>query len=176
MVGLTNWFGVEYNKGVVGNCGKLCVKLQFLWIIIMFIGEYLHSIDNKKRLSVPAKFRGELGNHAILTKGIDNCLVLYPIGQWEKVAEKLQNLPSQVDARGFARNFLSGAVEVELDRLGRILIPDYLKNYARLEKSVAILGLSNRIEIWNADAWQEYRDRIEAAVGDMAERLKELGI
>lgn len=143
----------------------------------MFIGEYLHSIDSKKRLSVPAKFRTELGQKAVLTKGIDTCLVLYPISEWERVAEKLQTLPlSQVDARGFARIILSGAVEVELDRLGRILIPDYLKNYARLQKNVAILGVSNRIEIWDAHLWQEYKTKTEANVEDIAERLKGLGI
>lgn len=143
----------------------------------MFIGEYIYSIDTKKRLSIPAKFRQELGSRAILTKGIDVCLVLYPLPEWESFTAKLEKLPSgQLDARGFARILLTGAADVELDKLGRILLPDYLKNYARLEKNVAILGLSNRIEIWDEPTWQEYRKRTEAAVGDMAERLKELGI
>lgn len=142
----------------------------------MFIGEYLYSIDSKKRLSIPAKFRQELGKRTVLTKGIDTCLVLYPIAEWKRVAKKLENLPSQIDARGFARNILSGAVDITLDKLGRVLIPDYLKTYASLQKNVAILGLSNRIEIWDEKLWQEYKQKTESVIGDMAEKLKELGI
>ncbi len=93
----------------------------------MFIGEYTYSIDEKKRLAIPAKFRRALGKKAVVTRGIDNCLVIYPMTEWKKLAEKLQGLPStRVDARGFARIMLSGAVDVELDKMGRILIPDYL--------------------------------------------------
>lgn len=143
----------------------------------MLIGEYIYSIDDKKRLSIPARFRGELGKKAVITIGIDNCLVVYPLAEWKALAIKLQNLPaSQMDARRFARIMLSGAMDVALDKLGRILIPDYLKEYARLKKNVAILGLSNRIEIWDDAFWHEYKKKSEASVGDMAERLKELGI
>jgi len=143
----------------------------------MFIGGYSYSIDNKKRLSIPAKFRRDLGGRAVLTLGIDVCLILYPVAEWEKVAVKLANLPSaQGDARGFSRLMFTGAAEVELDKLGRILIPDDLKKYAQLQKNVAVLGISNYIEIWDADKWQEYRKKTESAVGDIAERLKELGI
>jgi len=143
----------------------------------MFIGEYIYSIDEKKRLAIPAKFRQALGKKAVLTRGIDSCLVIYPLLEWEKIAKKLENLPtSQIDARGFARIMLSGATDVKIDKLGRILIPDYLKNYALLKKSVAILGISNRIEVWDRTRWEEYKKKGEQSVGDMAEKLKELGI
>jgi len=143
----------------------------------MLIGEYQHIIDTKKRLAIPAKFRKDLGERAIITRGLENCLVLYTLIEWEKQAKKLEALPSgQADARNYARIMLSGACDAELDKLGRILIPDYLKNYAGLKKNVAILGLSNRMEIWDAEKWEEHRKRTETAAGDIAERLKELGI
>jgi len=143
----------------------------------MFIGEYIYSIDNKKRLAIPSKFRPSLGKKAVITRGLDNSLVIYSLEEWQKVAKKLENLPnSQADSRGFTRIMLSGATEVQLDKLGRILIPDYLKDYAFFKKGVAIIGLSNRIEIWAEERWQEYKQRMEKEVGDMAERLKELGI
>lgn len=152
-------------------------KPRFSFPYIMFIGEYIHTIDQKRRLAVPSKFRKALGKKAVLTRGLDNCLVLYPVSEWGKVASKLESLPnSQVDARGFARIMLSGATDVELDALGRILVPDYLKEYAFLDKNAAILGISNRIEIWDEKRWQEYKNKTEMSVGDMAERLKELGI
>jgi MraZ protein len=143
----------------------------------MFIGEYTYSIDEKKRLAIPAKFRKALGKKAVITRGIDNCLVIYPLTEWKKLAKKLEELPSsRLDARGFARIMLSGAVDVELDKLGRILIPDYLKNYAFLRKNVTILGLSNRIEIWDEKKWQEYKGKTEKEVGDIASGLQQLGI
>jgi len=143
----------------------------------MFIGEHIYSIDEKKRLAIPAKFRQALGKKAVLTRGIDNCLVIYPLNEWQKLAKKLESLPSgKSDARAFARIVLAGAVDVTLDKLGRILIPDYLKNYALLKKNVAIIGLSNRIEIWETKKWEEYKKKTEMAVGDIAEQLKELGV
>jgi len=143
----------------------------------MFIGEYKHTIDTKKRLAVPSKFRKDLEGKAVITRGLDSCLVLYPVGEWDKMAKKLENLPtSQIEARNFARIMLSGASECELDKLGRILVPDFLKNYASLKKNVAILGLSNRIEIWDEEKWQKHKKKTETAVGDIAEKLKELGV
>ena len=143
----------------------------------MLIGEYQHTIDIKKRLAIPAKFRKDLGEKAVITKGLENCLVIYTLDEWGKLAQKLSNLPtSQADARNFARMMLSGASDVELDKLGRILIPDYLKNYAVLKKNVTLLGLSTKIEIWDAEKWEEHRKKTESSVGDIAERLKELGI
>ncbi|MBA7636818.1 Transcriptional regulator MraZ [subsurface metagenome] len=143
----------------------------------MLIGEYKHTIDTKKRLAIPAKLRKDLGERAVITKGLENCLVIYTLEEWQKLALKLENLPtSQVDARNFARIMLSGASDVELDKLGRVLIPDYLKNYASLKKNVTLLGLSNKIEIWDTEKWQEYSKRTESSVEDIAERLKEFGI
>lgn len=143
----------------------------------MFIGEYSHTIDQKKRLAIPSKFRKALEGKAIITRGLDNCLVIYPLKEWNKMAKKLESLPtSRVDARSFVRIMLSGAVDVGFDKLGRILIPDYLKSYAFLKKNIAILGLSNRIEVWDEKRWDGYKKKTEMAAGDIAERLKELGV
>ena len=143
----------------------------------MFIGEYSYTIDAKKRLTVPPKFRKILGEKAVITRGLDNCLFLYTQKDWEEQAEKLSKLPlSQADARGFARIMLAGAMEADIDSLGRILIPDYLKNYAKLGKKIVVAGLYNRVEIWDGERWDEYKQKTESAAGDIAERLKELGI
>ena len=143
----------------------------------MFIGEYIHNQDAKKRLAVPAKFRSELGKRAVLARGPDKCLALYPLKEWEKVANKIAELPTgDRQFRSFARFFLSGASEVELDGLGRILIPDFLKEHAGLHKKVVIAGVNDRIEIWDDQKWKEYKNKTESAGGEIAERLKELGI
>lgn len=152
-------------------------KLSHLWITKMFIGEYIYSIDDKKRLAIPKSFRPSLGKKAVITRGLDYSLVLYPLGEWEKVARKLESLPnSQTDARGFTRIMLSGAVEVQLDKLGRILIPDYLKEYAFLKKNLTIIGLSNKIEVWAKERWDEYKQKMEKEVVNVAERLGEKGV
>lgn len=143
----------------------------------MFIGEYRYTIDPKKRLAIPAKFRKELGKEAIITRGLDNCLVIYSSKEWQTMSDKLGKLPaSQLEARGFARIMLAGAMAVKLDKLGRILIPEYLKTYAKLKKNVVICGLYNRLEIWDEKAWEMYKKRVEKEVGDFAAKLKELGI
>lgn len=143
----------------------------------MFIGEYTYSIDEKKRLAIPPKFRKVLDKKAVITRGLDQCLFLYPLKEWQILAEKLSNLPlSQADARGFARIMLAGAMDVSLDNIGRILIPDYLKEYAGLRKKVVVAGLYNRIEVWDEKKWKEYKRKTEAGMGDIAERLKELGV
>lgn len=143
----------------------------------MFIGEYKHIIDTKKRLAIPAKFRKELGKKAILTRGLDNCLFLFPEKEWQILADKLNKLPlGQKDARGFVRLMLSGAMDVDFDNLGRILIPDYLKNYASFKKRVIIMGLGTRLEIWDEEKWLAYKKNTEKEVGNMAERLGELGV
>ena len=143
----------------------------------MFIGEYSYSIDDKKRLAIPAKMRLFLGKKAVITRGLDNCLSLYPVKDWGKLVEKISKLPlSGADARGFARLMLTGAMEVNLDSLGRILIPDFLKEYASLKKKVVIAGVNDRLEIWDENKWQEYKNKTESSGQDIAERLKELGI
>jgi len=146
-------------------------------IYIMFIGEYSYNLDDKKRLAMPVKFRASLGKTAVITKGLDNCLFVYTVKDWEEQAKKLAKLPfSQADARGFARMMLAGAMEVSLDKLGRIVVPDYLKEYAGLNKKAVIAGLYNRIEVWNESKWKLYKIKTEKSAGDIAERLKELGI
>ena len=143
----------------------------------MFIGEFNYKIDAKKRLAVPAKFRDDLGGKVVVTRGLDGCLFLYTLEEWEKLAEKISSLPlSQSDARSFARVMLAGAMELELDSSGRILLPDYLKEYADLEKEVIIAGVYNRMEIWDKETWEDYKDEAESEVGDVAEGLKELGV
>lgn len=142
----------------------------------MFIGEYKHTIDVKKRLAIPSKFRRVLSQGAVVTRGIDNCLVLYPLKEWKNMAGKLGQLPaSQIEARSFARVMLAGAIAVNFDSLGRILIPDYLKKYASLKKNAVIIGLYNRLEIWSEEKWEFYKQRAEKKVGDLAAKLGELG-
>ncbi len=143
----------------------------------MFIGEFNYKIDAKKRLAVPAKFRDDLDGKVVVTRGLDGCLFLYTIDEWEKLAEKISNLPlSQSNARSFARVMLAGAMELEIDSSGRILLPDYLKDYADLEKEVTIAGVYNRMEIWSKEKWEDYKNEAESEVGDVAEGLKELGV
>jgi MraZ protein len=143
----------------------------------MFIGEYSHSIDDKNRLAIPAKFRAELKTGAVVTRGLDNCLFLYPKKAWNELAEKLAKLPiSQSGSRAFSRLMLAGAMDVDLDKQGRINLPDYLKTYANIGKKVVVTGLYNRLEIWNQEAWEKYKSGTEKNSGDIAEALGELGV
>ncbi len=143
----------------------------------MFIGEYTYSIDDKKRLSLPNNFRKLLGKKAFVTRGLDNCLFLYPEKDFNGLAEKLGE-PSfaKSDARGFARLMLGGAMEVNIDSLGRILIPDYLKEYGGLKKKVVVAGVYDRVEIWDEKKWKEYKKKMEGGIEDMAERWGDLGV
>ena len=143
----------------------------------MLIGEYKHILDPKKRLSIPIRLRKEIGGKAVLTRGLDNCLFLFPMKDWEQLAEKLGKLPfGQQDTRGFVRLLLSGASEVELDQLGRILVPDFLRDYAFLKKPVIVAGLFNRLEIWDEERWVTYKDNLEKNGDRIAEKLGELGV
>jgi len=143
----------------------------------MFIGEYTYSLDEKKRLGLPVRFRGLLGKKAIITRGIDQCLFIFSTKEWQSLAEKISKLPlSQSDARGFSRLMLGGAMEVSIDNMGRILIPDYLKKYASLNKKTILVGVLNRIEVWDEDVWEKYKGVTEKEGENIAERLKELGI
>jgi MraZ protein len=143
----------------------------------MLIGEYTHTLDPKKRLSMPSKFRKELGKKIVVTRGLDNCLFVYPLKEWQKISEKLSGLPmGQADTRGFGRFMLSGAVEVDVDGAGRILIPDFLKDFAGLKNKVIVAGMHTRIEVWNEADWSEYKGRIEKKADQMAEKLGEIGI
>ncbi len=143
----------------------------------MFIGEYKHTIDPKGRMAVPNKFRGNLQEGVVVTRGLDNCLFLYSKTEWEKIAEKLSNLPiSQKGARAFARLMLAGAMDVEIDKQGRINLPLYLRKYAGLTNKSVIAGLYNRLEVWNPKVWEEYKSGTEKESSDIAEKLGELGI
>ncbi|HCI04516.1 TPA: cell division/cell wall cluster transcriptional repressor MraZ [Patescibacteria group bacterium] len=142
----------------------------------MLIGEYRHNIDAKKRVAIPAKFRKEIGREAVITKGQEKCLFVYPMSEWKKVAEKLSELPTgSSDSRNFVRIFLSGAVDVEIDALGRVLLPDYLKDFAGLKEKVVIAGVYKRLEIWNEENWDAYKEAIEKQTDMLAEKLGELG-
>ena len=142
----------------------------------MFIGEYEHTLDEKKRVSLPKAFRQGLGKKVIMTRGLDNCLFIYSPVAWEKVAERLQSLSfTQADTRGFNRFILSGAAEVEVDAAGRILIPEHQKGFAGLQKNVVFTGVSDRVEVWDSEVWNSYKATIEAQAERMAEKLGEIG-
>ncbi|MFC1638136.1 division/cell wall cluster transcriptional repressor MraZ [Patescibacteria group bacterium] len=144
---------------------------------MMFIGEYQHSIDSKRRMAMPSKFRGELGEKVVITRGLDKCLFVYPMKVWEELAEKLGNLPmGEANTRSFVRLMLSGAIDAEIDKQGRVLIPDYLKDYAELDKSVVVAGLFNRLEVWSENSWDEYKRKAEENNDEIAEQLGKLGI
>jgi MraZ protein len=143
----------------------------------MLIGEYKHTLDPKKRLSLPSKWRKELGKKLVITRGLDNCLFVYPLKEWQRISEKISQLPlGQADTRGFNRFFLSGAVEAEVDSVGRILVPDFLKEFAKLDSKVVLAGIHDRVEIWDENKWSEYTRRIEAEADALAEKLGEIGV
>lgn len=142
----------------------------------MFIGEFHHSIDDKGRLAIPVKFRSSL-KKAVVTRGLDNCLFLYPIEEWKRLAEKLAALPiSQASSRAFVRLMLAGAMDVAVDGQGRVVVPEYLRTYAGLGKTVVVTGLYNRVEVWNEEAWNAYARRAEKNSGSIAEELFSLGV
>ena len=142
----------------------------------MFIGEYTHSIDAKKRLSLPSKVRGELGGRVVVTRGLDRCLFVYPMKTWEALAEKLGSMPiGEGGTRSFVRLMLAGAAEAEVDGQGRVLVPEYLKAYAGLEKEVIVAGLWNRLEVWDSAKWNEYKQNAEGNSERIAEELGKLG-
>ncbi|HLC99772.1 MAG TPA: division/cell wall cluster transcriptional repressor MraZ [Patescibacteria group bacterium] len=144
----------------------------------MFIGEYQHSIDEKGRLAVPVKFRDVLAEGAVVTRGLgDNCLFLYTNAEWEKVADRIANLSTaKANSRAASRLMLGGAMDVKLDKQGRIILPEYLKKYAELKKKVVIAGLYDRLEIWDAEVWEQYKKNAEKESKDIAEALGELKV
>lgn len=143
----------------------------------MFLGEYKHTVDNKNRLAVPAKFRLELKGGAVITRGLDSCLFVFTKKDWQELVKKIAALPlSQARARSFSRMMLMGAMPVALDKLGRLLLPDYLKTFAKIKKNVIIGGVLNRIEIWDEGQWASYKRNSESNVESVAESMGELGI
>lgn len=138
----------------------------------MFMGEYQHNIDDKGRIIVPAKFREGLGNSFILTRGLDQCIFAYPRSEWSHLEQKLKSLPfTKKDARAFTRFFFSGACEVELDKQGRILLPQNLREYAGLKKECVVIGVSTRVEIWSKEIWEEYYLNSEQSFNEIAESI-----
>ncbi|MCG7420310.1 transcriptional regulator MraZ [Macrococcus epidermidis] len=138
----------------------------------MFMGEYQHQLDTKGRMIVPAKFRDELTEHFVITRGLDKCLFGYPLDEWKRIEEKLKTLPiTKRDARKFMRLFFSGAVEVELDKQGRINIPKNLMEYAGLSKECTVIGVSTRIEIWDRNSWDNFYEDTEEHYEEIAEEL-----
>ncbi|CAJ1314274.1 division/cell wall cluster transcriptional repressor MraZ [Paenibacillus sp. PK4536] len=138
----------------------------------MFMGEFQHSIDEKGRIIIPAKFRELLGTSFVVTRGLDHCLFVYPMEEWSLLEQKLKSLPlMKADARAFSRFFFSGATEVEWDKQGRINLPGNLRQYAKLEKECVIIGVSNRVEIWSKETWSEYYDHSEQSFNEIAEKL-----
>ena len=123
----------------------------------MFLGEYKHALDDKGRVSIPVKFRAAIKSGAVVTRGLDNALVLYTPGEWKVLAEKLSSLPiSQQNSRAFARLMLAGAMDVKVDKQGRIAIPEYLRKYAGIKKNLVFAGLYNRLELWDEATWNTY--------------------
>ncbi|NLC03471.1 MAG: division/cell wall cluster transcriptional repressor MraZ [Tissierellia bacterium] len=143
----------------------------------MFIGEHQHSLDEKGRIIIPSKFRADLGVEFVMTKGLDNCLFVYPKDEWHILEEKLKTLPlTNKDARAFVRFFFSGASESTLDKQGRVLIPANLRDHSKLDKEAVIIGVSTRIEIWSKDQWENYIDEDNLSYETIAEAMAELGI
>lgn len=143
----------------------------------MFMGEYKHNVDVKGRMIVPAKFREGLGDSFVVTRGLDKCLFAYPLDEWKVIEEKLKQLPlTKKDARAFTRFFFSGAIECEIDKQGRINIPQNLRNYADLEKECVVIGVSERVEIWANDKWEEYVEDSEESFAEIAENLMDFDI
>lgn len=142
----------------------------------MLIGEYTHTVDEKNRISLPIKFRKELGKKIVITHGLDNCLFLYPEKEWKSISEKLSHLGiGQSNMRGMSRFMLAGAVEVDVDGSGRMLVPEYLKEFAKLDAKVVFTGVYNRVEIWNDKRWSEYKHKIHTEADQLAEKLGEVG-
>lgn len=138
----------------------------------MFMGEFQHSIDEKGRIIIPAKFRELLGTSFVVTRGLDQCLFVYPMEEWGAMEQKLKALPlMKSDARAFTRFFFSGATECEWDKQGRVNLPGNLRQYAKLEKDCVVLGVSNRVEIWSKDTWEQYFEQSEESFNEIAEKL-----
>lgn len=143
----------------------------------MFLGEYNHSLDTKGRLIVPSKFREDLGDRCVVTKGLDGCLFVFPLQEWQVLSEKLRSLPlTQKDARAFVRFFFAGASEVECDKQGRIMIPQPLKDHAALDKGVMVIGVANRLELWAETRWYAYQDQEDASFEQLAELMNQFDV
>lgn len=142
----------------------------------MFIGEYKHTLDDKGRVAIPTKFRKQLAKGAVVTRGLDTSLFLFPKEEWDKLAQRLASLPlGQSNSRAFARLMLAGAMDVVLDKQGRAVLPEYLREYAGMKKNVILAGLYNRLELWDEGKWETYKKKVEGDADSVAEKLGELG-
>lgn len=143
----------------------------------MLLGIFSHTLDAKRRVPLPARLRATLGQKVVVTRGLEQCLFVYPLDNWTEFSEKLSKLPlSQQSARSFSRLMFSGASEVELDNLGRVLLPEYLAKHAQLKKEVVVVGAGNRLEIWDKEWWEKYQSRETEDMEVIADQLKEFGI
>ncbi len=143
----------------------------------MLIGEYTHTIDDKNRLSLPSKFRKELGKKVVITPGLDTCLFVFTMKEWGTFSEKLAGSNMlQADSRSFNRYILGGAVEAEVDALGRVLVPDFLRKRVALESKAVIIGVQNRVEIWSEKSWHDYKQVVEKQADALAEKLGQVGM
>lgn len=143
----------------------------------MLIGEYIHTIDEKNRVSLPSKFRQEMGKKIVITPGLDNCLFVFAEKEWQKFSKALsESSMLQADSRSFNRYIFGGATEADIDSSGRVLLPDFLKNRTGLKDKVAIVGVENRLEIWSDEAWVEYKKSVEKRADALAEKLGQVGM
>ena len=159
---------VSYTEVVVGRSGETK---------IMLIGQYFHTLDDKKRLALPSKFRKEIGKKVVITHGLDNCLFVFTVSGWEEIASRLSSLSiGSSEQRSFSRFMLAGAVETDVDSAGRILVPDFLKEYASLGEKVVVTGVHSRIEIWEETRWSEYKGKVAREADSLAEKLGTIGV
>jgi MraZ protein len=172
------WNGIVTKLLQSGGMWSIVVLNEYQrWKNVMLIGIYQHSIDIKSRIIVPVKFRDELGNKFILTKGLDNCLFIYSLAEWEKFEQRLKDLPlGSKDARTFVRYFFSSAVECEVDKQGRLTIPQNLREHAKIEKELVTIGVQSRVEIWSKREWENFNAAADLSDSGIAEKMAELGV
>jgi len=143
----------------------------------MLIGEHIHTLDDKKRLSLPSKFRKELGKEVVITHGLDHCLFIYSKSEWKQFSKRLSDLSmGQKDSRSFTRFILGSAVESGVDKAGRILVPDFLKDFAKLGAKVVLVGIGSRVELWSEKEWKIYKKQIQKDADMLAEKLGDIGM
>lgn len=143
----------------------------------MLIGEYTHTIDDKSRISLPVKFREKMGKKVVVTPGLDHCLFVFTPKEWERIAGKLSDASlGQADNRSFSRFMFGGAVEADIDSIGRILVPEFLQEWANLKGKVSVVGVQSRVEIWNDKAWSQYKKGVEGKSNALAEKLGSVGV
>ncbi|AUW94382.1 division/cell wall cluster transcriptional repressor MraZ [Sulfobacillus sp. hq2] len=142
----------------------------------MLMGEYEHSLDDKGRVTIPSRLRDDLQTHFVITKGLDGCLFLYPMEEWGKMEERLKSLPmTNANARAFARLFLAGAQDVEVDKQFRVVIPPRLREHAGIEKEVVLVGVSTRVELWARERWEGYQAEAQTSYEEIAEKMVDFG-